>query len=335
MRLADLDNKNSNPDVILLQTPSTRLQIFLQDKLKRKYDCNNDSLIRVETKKDIKRVRDVLGITPPFAVKWFVEINLDAFYDKELIKVIKESSTCLFFCTCSKYSTFKKFKDSIKDDCSVFDYYINYLRRPDLIYLYDAFVKEEDRLSTQLFNFVVQGYSGDIEAIFDLLIHLSQGEKIKNRKDITDLCGLGSLTIESYVFSLIKPLSGSDKGLKKVMKDRINVGVELADSMGYTKMYNFMAKCLRCFIEIKVLCVSGVVYKSIRNLPDCYDEKSLARYQKYLWRLKEIPLSRLIRLRQAMGSKPWRSDFDLLTFVYTYYNNELQLETLQQLKGAS
>ena len=143
MRLADLDNKNSNPDVILLQTPSTRLQIFLQDKLKRKYDCNNDSLIRVETKKDIKRVRDVLGITPPFAVKWFVEINLDAFYDKELIKVIKESSTCLFFCTCSKYSTFKKFKDSIKDDCSVFDYYINYLRRPDLIKLYDDFVPEE------------------------------------------------------------------------------------------------------------------------------------------------------------------------------------------------
>ena len=328
MRLADLDAKRANPDVVLLQTPSTRLQIFLQDKLKRKYRCNNDSLIRIETKKDIKRVRDVLGITPPFAEKWFVEVDLDVIRDKDLAKVIIESTTCIFFCTCSKYGIFKKFKDSIKENCNVYDYYINYLRRPDLIYLYDAFVKEEDRLPKQLFDFVVQGYSGDIEAIFELLVHLSQGEKISSRKDITEICGLGSLTVESYIFSLIKPLSGSAKGLKKVMKDRINVGLELADSMNYTSMYNFMTKCLRCFIEIKILCVSGVVYKTIRNLPDSYDEKSLARYQKYLWRLKEIPLSRLLRLRQAMGTKVWRSEFDLLTFIYTYYNNELQLEVL-------
>ena len=328
MRLADLDAKRANPDVVLLQTPSTRLQIFLQDKLKRKYRCNNDSLIRIETKKDIKRVRDVLGITPPFAEKWFVEVDLDVIRDKDLVKVITESTTCIFFCTCSKYGIFKKFKDSIKENCNVYDYYINYLRRPDLIYLYDAFVKEEDRLPKQLFDFVVQGYSGDIEAIFELLVHLSQGEKISSRKDITEICGLGSLTVESYIFSLIKPLSGSAKGLKKVMKDRINVGLELADSMNYTSMYNFMTKCLRCFIEIKILCISGVVYKTIRNLPDSYDEKSLARYQKYLWRLKEIPLSRLLRLRQAMGTKVWRSEFDLLTFIYTYYNNELQLEVL-------
>lgn len=328
MRLADLDAKRANPDVVLLQTPSTRLQIFLQDKLKRKYRCNNDSLIRIETKKDIKRVRDVLGITPPFAEKWFVEVDLDVIRDKDLAKVIIESTTCIFFCTCSKYGIFKKFKDSIKENCNVYDYYINYLRRPDLIYLYDAFVKEEDRLPKQLFDFVVQGYSGDIEAIFELLVHLSQGEKISSRKDITEICGLGSLTVESYIFSLIKPLSGSAKGLKKVMKDRINVGLELADSMNYTSMYNFMTKCLRCFIEIKILCISGVVYKTIRNLPDSYDEKSLARYQKYLWRLKEIPLSRLLRLRQAMGTKVWRSEFDLLTFIYTYYNNELQLEVL-------
>lgn len=332
MRLSDLDNRNANPEIVLLQTSSVRLQLFLKDKLKRKYNCNNDSLIVVENKTDLKKVRDVTGVSPPFASKWFVEINLDKFNDKNMIKIINDSTTCLFFCTCSKYSTFKKFKDSVKESNNLYDFYINYLRRADLIYLYDAFVKEDYRLSTQLFNFVAQGYSGDIEAIFELLVRLSQGEKIESRKEITEVCGLGSLTIESYIFSLIKPLSGSARGLKTVMRDRIKVGLELAEAMGYSSMYNFMKKCIKCFVQIKILYISGVIYKSIRKLPDSYDEKSLARYQKYLWKIKEIPLSRLLRLLQALGNKTWKSELDLLNFLYTYYNNELIFETM---KGVS
>lgn len=322
MRLSDLDGKRVALDVLLLQTSSTKLTMFLQDKVKRKYNCKSEAIITVETKTDLKRVKEVIGVNPPFSERWYVEINLDKLYDKDLIPLIKQSSTCVFFCTCSKYGTFKKFKEEYKASTGLCDFYITYLRKYDFIYLYDAFVREDNKLTKQLFDYVVQSYSGDIEAVFDLLLALNQGTKFESRKDIADLCGIGGLSVESFIFSMVKPISGSDKGLKTVMKNRIKAGVDLGSTLGYSSMYNFMAKSLECFCQIKMLRMSGVVYKAIRHLPDAFDEKALSRYQKYIWKLNEIPMSTLLRLRSSMGKRCWNSEEDFLRFVYNYYQSE-------------
>jgi hypothetical protein len=334
VRLSDLDSKNLNINVVLLQTPSTKLTMFLQDKVKRKYKCKNDSIIDIGVKSDYKKVKEVLGTTPPFSDKWYVSVDLDKTMDKELIELVKQSYTCVFFCTCSKYKTFKQFKEGLKDMTGVFDFYINYLRRPDFLYLYDAFTLSDNKLNKQLFDYAVQSYSGDIEAVFELLIHLNQGEKFENRKEIAEICGLGSLSIESYIFTLLKELSGSDKGLATVIKNRVKAGVELGEAIGFSSMYNFMSRSLLLFCELKMLVMSGIVYKTVRNLPDTFDEKALSRYQKYIWRLKEIPLSDLLRLRQCMGKKAWRSELDFLNFIYRYYNMKANM-TLAQMQSAN
>lgn len=333
MRLSDLDSKNRSIDVVLLQTSSTKLSMFIQDKLKRRYNCKSDSLIELETKSDLKKVKEVFGVTPPFAAKWFVTIDLDKGKNgvalKDLIPVIKQSSTCIFFCTSSKYKTYKEFKESFKDSTTFFDYYINYLRRPDFLYLYDAFTLSDNKLSKQLFDYAVQSYSGDIEAVFDLLLALNSGQKFESRQDIAEVCGLGGLSVESYIFSLLKPVSGSDKGLKTVIKNRVKAGVDLGNTIGFQKMYNFTAKSIMLFCELKMLIISGVIYKSVRNLPDSFDEKALAKYQKYIWRLKEIPLSDILRLRQCMGAYAWHNGSDFLNFIYKYYELKSELFLLE------
>ena len=325
MRLADLDAKTANVNVLLLQTPSSKLYMFLFDKIKRKYHINVDSTIAVENKSDLKRVKEVVGIRPPFSEKWFVTVNLDKFNDKSLIEAIKMSSTCVFFVTCSKYGQYKAFKDSLKNYSGVYDYYINYLRKPDFIYLYDAFVPEGNRLTKQLFDYTVTSYSGDIEAVMDLFLHLGQGESIESRKDISEICGIGGNSTEGFIFSLLKPLSGSDKGLSTVIKNRVKAGVDLGNTLGFAKLYNFLSKSIKCFCEIKMLMMAGVVYKSIYKLPSSFDEKALAKYQKYIWKLKEIPMSDLLRLRQCMGSKKWLNELDFLNFIYKYYSLKARL----------
>lgn len=320
MRLSDLDSKNLDISVLLLQTSSTRLTMFIQDKIKRRFHCKSEAILDISTKGDIKKIKDVTGIKPPFSDKWYIQINLDKLYDKSLIQNIKSSSTCVFFCTCSKYGTFKKFKEDLKDKDGLVDLYINYLRRPDFIYLYDAFTLSDNKLTKQLFDYVVKSYSSDIEAIFELLLHLNQGEKFESRKDIAEVCGIGGLSVDSYIFDLLKPISGSDKGLLTVIKNRIRAGVDLGETLNFGTMYNFIAKSLFNFCEIKMLIISGVVYKSIYKLPDSFDEKTLSRYQKYIWRLKEIPLSEILRLRQCMGKIRWRNELDFLNFIYRYYS---------------
>lgn len=319
MRLSDLNSSTLDVSVAIVQTPSSKMLMFLQDKLKAKYHCRSDSVITIDNKTDYKKIKAVLGIYPAFAEKWFVEVNLDKFRDKELIALVKQSTTCLFFCTCSKYKTFKDFKEAIKGVDGVCDFYINSLRRADFVFLYDAFTPDDNKLTKQLFDYVFKSYMGDVEAVFDLLIQLNQGTKVESRKDITEICGLGGLSVESYIFDLLKDLSGSDKGLMTVIKNRVKAGTDLCDSVGLKSMYNFMNRSIGLLCELKMLMISGVVYKSVRHLPDSFDEQALARYQKYIWRLREIPLSKLLKLRQSIGETPWKSELDFLGFIYRYY----------------
>lgn len=322
MRLRDLDSGQVKPTVILLQTSSTRMTLYLQDKIKAKYGCKVDDIIDVQSKKDYKKIKDIMHVTPPFASMWFIPINLDKMRDKDLISLMRQASTCVFFCTCSKYSTYKKFKEEMKGIEGVFDFYINYLRRNDFIYLYDAFTLSDNKLSKQLFDYVVQGYSGDIDTVFELLMRLNKGEIFDSRRSIIDVCGLGGLSIESFVFSMMKPLSGSAKGLQLVIRNRMRAGLDLGDELGYIRMFNFMSSCIISLCEIKMLMISGVVYKEIRSLPDNYNEKALSRYQKYIWRLNSIPMSDLLLLRSCMGGKAWYRSIDLINFIYSYYSKK-------------
>lgn len=318
MLLRNIAEKNIDCNVLILQTSSDKLKLFIEDILKRKYSCNADSILSCSGKKDYKQLKGIINVVPPFSAKWFVSVNLDTCNDKDFISLVKDSTTCLFFCTVSKYSTFKRFKEEIKGVSGVYDYYLTYLKKNDFVFLYDSFVSEDKRLPKVLFDYVVQSYSSDIEAVFDLFLALSEGKEIKSRKDIADICGLGGNSTESFILSMLKPPPSTEKGLKKVMQNRIRAGYELAESYGYSSFYNRLRSTLISFIHLKELLISGVVYKQVYRLPECYDENKLSKYQRYIWRLKEIPLSRILRLYSALGKTTWRSDTEFLNFVYNF-----------------
>lgn len=322
MHLNELDKKGVEPFIILLQTSSPKLELFIKDKVKRKYNCKGESIIYIENKADIKNLKSIIGVTPAFSERWYVEIDMSKMDSKDLRNIIKESHTCVFVLTCSRYVMYKELKTEFKSLDGVFDFYIMYLGRADMTYLYDGFVTQENKLTKQLYDYVVQSYSSDIESVFELFYRLAAGEEFNSRKDISDVCGLGGNSVESFIFSLLSPLSGSDKGLKKVLSNRIKAGVDLSSTLGVSSMYNFLARSLRLMCELKMLMISGVVYKTVRNLPKSFDEKALMRYQKYIWKLKTIPLSELLKIRSAMGSRVWCQDTEILSFIYRYYSNK-------------
>ena len=322
MKLEDIDSKLFDPDIILLETPSIKMLQFLQDKIKRKYQVSKDTTITIENKSDYKKVKDVTGVVPFGSTKWFVEVDIDKNNNKDFINLIKQSTTCLFFCTASKYRYYKAFMDAFKgvNDINIADYYLTFLRRGDFIYLYDAFVPEDKRLASSLFTSFMKGYSSDIDAVFELLLHLAKGEKFNSMKDISDICGFGGLTVETYIFSLLRPLSGSDKGLEKVIKNRVEVGSDLGSSLGYGALYGRLTKSIKMMCELKMLIMSGVVNKRVVNIPKVFEDNGIAKYQRYIWRLKEIPMSEFLLLRQCIGSNKWYKDIDLLCFLYKYYS---------------
>lgn len=332
--LSELDKKDY--DVVLLQSNSEKMKMYVQDKLKAKFHSTRDTIMTVNTNKDLRPIREVSGLIPPFSEKWLVFINLNKkISTRDVINVIDNSTTCVFVVITEKYKDYKSLKDALKKKHTLVEQYLSYLRREDFIYLYDALVPRDKQMSKQLFDYLVQGYSADIESVLDLFVALNDGKKIKTRKDIADICGIGGLTIDSFVFSMLKEPSKSDKGLKRVMHNRILAGEELIEVYELGTFYRFLRSCIYNLVQVKMLKDTGVIYKTIRNLPDGYDQMKLIRYQKYMWSLNEIPLSRILRLYSCIGDKTWKTDLDYLNFMYSYFKRSYSdgVVSLKDVKG--
>lgn len=332
--LSDLDKRDY--DVVLLQSNSEKMKMYIQDKLKAKFHSTRDTILTVNTNKDFKPVREVSGLIPPFSEKWLVFVTMSKKVSmKDLVNVIDNSSTCIFVVITDKYKEYKDIKEALKKKHTLIEQYLSYLRREDFIYLYDALVPKDKQMTKQLFDYLVQGYSSDIESVFDMFLALKDGKKVKTRKDISDICGIGGLTIDSFVFSMLKEPSKSDKGLKRVMHNRIMAGEELIEVYELGTFYRFLRACIYNLVQVKMLKDTGVIYKTIRNLPDGYDQMKLIRYQKYMWSLNEIPLSRLLRLYSCIGNKTWKTDLDFLNFMYNYFTRSYSDGTinLKDVKG--
>lgn len=325
MLIKDLDLRVKNPDVLLMVTNSSRLEEFIRDKMKRYYHISSESIIEIDTKESIKQLKSIQGVAPMFSDKWFISINLDKFdvnFCKTIVDTIESSPTCFFFISGTYYATYKNCKNMIeeKKDIILYDYYLKSLKKSDFLYLYDAFVSDKYKLTSSLFKYVYNNYNSNIDAYFTLLLRLNEGVTVNNPKDIVDICGLGGLSTESYILKLVKPLSGSDKGLRTVIRNKVKEGKELGDVYGYDKFYRFINKNIEVFCEIKMLTISGVIYRKIENLPKGYDETKLLRYNKYLPSLSNVPLSELLRLKKAIGTRVWRTELDFMNFLYNYYD---------------
>lgn len=320
--LSDLDTKDYS--VVLLQSSSSKMNMYVQDKLKLKLGSNIDTTIDVSTNRDFKKVHEITGLVPPFSDKWYVIINYSSKLSlKDLEKTIESSSTCVFLVIVNKYIEFKSIKTVLKGKVDILELYLSYLRRVDLNYLYVALVPNKNRLSKQLFDYVASSYSNDIESVFDLFIALNEGRKVESRGDIAGICGIGNLTIESFLMQLLRPFSYTEKGFKKIMKNRMTAGRELGTIYKFPTFYAYLKNSTYGLIQVKMLKDTGKIYKSIRNLPDCYEQTKLARYQKYMWELNNIPLSRLVRLIDCMGSMRWRTELDFINFLYNYYRRSV------------
>ena len=312
MRIKDIDERGL-PDVVLLETSSSLMQMYFRDKLRGKVGATRDTIFNIETNKDLEQIKEVRGIIPPFGTKWFAYINLDKVTSRDLAKTIESSPTVLFFVTASKYRDYKAFKDKFKhSSIIVYDYYINFLRANDFVYLYDVLCK--DTLSSGLFTFIRQSYSADVETCMQILKSLSEGVNLKTKKDVTDRFGIGGLTIESYLLNLLAlETSASERGMKTRMKNRVKAGTELAQVFGYSTLHNYLLKTLKDFIAIKELIVSGVVYKHIDENADA----NLAKYNRYIYKITDIPMSKFLLLYQALMPR-WSSELEFFRCLYSY-----------------
>lgn len=317
--------RDGDTNVHLLLTGSNLAELYVYDNIKDKCKATRDSIFDISTKSSINEMLELVNVQPFLADKWLFVLE----YNK-LRSIIKDkkgifsSDTSEFIIKVKNYKEFKEAKGLLD---KVNDLYLSYIRYYDVEYLL-----QDTKIPPNLIDFVSKSYSSDPEQIFTLLNELKSGVVIEKRKDIVDICGISSGSLNSFALSLLKEPSKTEKGKKITYKNRIGVALELSEIYGFNKMRNFLMASVKDILDIKQLYMVGVIYDRITDLPDIqvkdkrgnsvplYDEKRLSRYNIYLKTIINIPYIRILRLHLTLKKcGRWFKGIDMINFIYQYY----------------
>lgn len=300
--------------VHMLITNSNLAEIYVYDILKVKCRADSESIYRIEKATDFKEMFELVGMQPYLADKWLFIINYSKLKSNVKNKIgILESETACFLITVKNYADYKEFKQLYP---RVNDMYLSFMRESEIGYLLHPF-----GLSQKSIEFVARSYGRDPDRVFELLKELKNGAKIETQKDIVNICGASAGSIAHFAVSLLSDPPSTDKGGRTVIRNRIKEAEDLIDAYGMKTFRNFLVSTVKDILDIKTLYMEGVIYKSIRDIPECYDEKRLSKYNYYFRRItEEIPYGRLVRLYVELRQQgAWYSKAQMLQFIYNYY----------------
>ena len=312
--LANLSDKSIN--LHLVMSDSDGVNLYIHDTLKGVYETGVDGIFSVKTKSDFKAMLELLNIPPLTADKWVFEIEykkLKPLMEKKL--GIFESSTACFCVYVDKYVDFKEFKGKF-NNCN--DLYLSVLRRSEVLFLLEGYdIPEKVR------DFVASAYTRSPDSVFELIGQLNQGITVENSRDVVRLVGAGLGSVSSFAFLLLADPPRTERGLRRVYSKRVKAGLDLIGAYGVRSFRNFLSATVYDILQLKVLYLEGKVYDKVRDLPDCYDEKKLSRYNMYLDKIgSEIPYERILRLYsmlQTEDNRVWDSVGGFIGFLYGYY----------------
>jgi hypothetical protein len=337
MSLEQLFDRQNIVRVVLLYTSSSALTLFVQDALRSRFNINKESIIDITTKKELMGTREVFNSVPFLSDRWLFHVKSgDKLIKRDFISLVKDNTSGIYLIEFENYRNYKATKDLLNKQIGVVNLYLAWLNRKDFSVLYNRIVISNKgyNLPKTLLDFVMRGYSAEIDEIFKLFEVLKEGKEVKTRKQIINICGLSSNTIDSFMFSLLKEPTTSDRGLKKYISNRLIEAVDLAEKYTWPTFRNYLKRSVKSCIDIKMILSSGEVYDNIRTYKnDAYNMNQLGRFQRYLPKIKEISITRFLGLLENLEKRIWRNDMDFLSFFFNYmiYKYEANKEVKQLL----
>ena len=314
--LEALTDKEINVHTVMLD--SGKLDMFIYNTLKKSTGGNKDTIIYINKKSDIEEMSDLALVMPMQADQWLFIINYDKVkrHRRKIIELIKKKNiSSKYLVSFSKYVDFKKFNEDLGSIAN--SMYLKNLNLTDVRFLFRKY-----RFDKDLFQFIFYSYRSEVEKMMSLLSFLETGHLIKSRKDVTDLVGVSTGSVQHFIFQLLgkKPLS--EKSQKTVLKNRVNTLTELSKVYGVRSLKGILTNSVKDILDIKSLYLNGVIYKTIDNIPEGYVSTRLLKYKPFYAKILDISYMRILDLYLLLyNERSWNSEVEMYQFIYTYYRN--------------
>lgn len=305
-------------NVHTMMQDSGKLDLFVYNMLKKATNGNKDTVIYVNKKSDVEEMSDLSLVMPMNAEQWLFIISYDKVkrHRRKIIELIKQknpsSKYLIYF---EKYIDFKRFNDDLGS--MVNSMYLKNLNQKDARFLFRKYKFDKD-----LFQFIFYSYRSEVEKMMTLLSFLDMGQTVRSRKDVTDLVGVSTGSIQHFIFQLLgkKPLSLKSQGI--IVKNRTVTISELAKVYGVRQLKGIITNSVKDILDIKSLNLTGVLYKSIDKITEGYDSTRLLKYKPFYAKILDVPYIRILDLYLLLyNERSWNSELDMYRFIYTYYRN--------------
>lgn len=306
--------KDFGTNTHLLFTSSSLADMYVYDSLRELCGGNSESVIDVDSKASFLNMLDLVNLQPLQAIRWLFVLKykpLKGLFKKYADVFTSTSSSC-FLIRVESYKDFKECKEVLK---SVNDIYLASIRQRDVQYLLSGY-----KISPKVVDFVAKTYSKEPEKIFMLRQKLMEGIEVDRPRQVVAICGEYAGSIARFAISLLNNHPNTALGLKKVYSNRIKTYHELIEAFGVRSTYNFLVATVKDLLDIKILYMNGVIYDSIRELPEGYDEKRLSKYSGQLRTITQTLLyDEIIWMYMQLVRARWVSQNDGILFIYKYY----------------
>lgn len=320
--LISLDTMN-----VVIYVKSAVIKALIKDTLKEKFEIPRNVHLVARTDKELKDIKHDTMVEPFGGGRWFIEVETEEISLKEIRKAINSTfNTSLTIYWVDNYWMFRKIQelDDLKRQ-GVYSqvYYFGRLDENDIYYLQMKIVKDkESYLKDNMMKYLIKNYTFDVDAVCDLFIGIKNGAKIKTRKNIIDLVGLGGNTVDSYVVKLLTYNPRTEKGLSKIVADSLALLNDLSFSYNHVTIKNYMLSSINTMIEIKQLQIQGIFSAVKQEIPYGYNEYKIKRMRRfYRTILEEIPLARLLNLKLCLEQEDmFNTELGLLNGTMTYLN---------------
>lgn len=307
--LTDVDKR-----VHLVLTSSNLAEIYVYDTLKSRCNATLESVLEVTNASSFKAMLELVNIQPNLADNWLFIVKYSK-VKSSLRKYIGifESNTSIFLLQVDNYKDFKEVKELYP---SVNDLYLDSIRKDDVMDLLRGY-----QLSPRVKDFVASSYFKEPEKVFALKKELSNGAMVETSKDVVKLCGESMGSVQKFALQLLEDSPKTEHFLKRTFKKRVSTVCDLCDTFGTRTAYNYIKSSIRDILYIKMLYLEGTIYDKVRDLPECFDEKKLARYNyKLMGIANDISYDRIIlTFNRLIEFDKWNNKSDAILFLYKYY----------------
>ena len=299
----------------ILYTNSGKAELYIHDKLQKL--CGTKAFAVRSKTGDVEgfsRMLILVNMLPFDGIKWFFEIEYNKV--KALVKQHKgifEAETSLFLI---KVDNFKEYSECVSLFPSANAMYLSYVNRQNMNYITKDF-----NISDSIRNYLSRNYSRDLEKIFILKEFLDGGGEVHSEKDVLKVCGEGSTSTTTFVYSVIKDQPKNQKSLSILLKNRVRMLYNIILQRGAAYAYNIVVSTLKDFLDLKVLYLMGNIYDTVEKLPEQYDEKKLSRYLFYLRKIEyDLDYNSIVNAYLFFkGENTWHSMDDAVASLYRYY----------------